>query len=520
MDVNRRKFLGMAAVSGAFTIVPRHVLGGQGVVAPSDKITVGYIGAGTQGLGELPGMLQMPEFQIVAFCDPVKYSTSYIDFDEPPAGGGPFIDRRKTALAQFMEKPDWRKNEPGLPGGRDVGKEVTDWYYAKQRGKDSYRGINTYADFRELLEKEKIDMVKIMTPDHLHATIAIAAMKKGKHVAVHKPLANRIQEARLVIETARQTRVATHFLAWRGRIDAIAKMINDGAIGTLREIHVFTNRPVWPQYQELPAERPPIPAGFDWALWLGPVPDRPYSPKYTNLVFRGWFDFGAGAISDIGIYAMWPIFRCLNLPSPVSANPTAVRTFYIKGTDSLVSTPVVNDFSFPHACQIQFKIPPANGRAAIDLYWYDGGIKPSRPTEFEEDGIEWDPKADSGVLYIGDKGKIYNGRLIPESKAKAYGQAPQAQSRGTDASARGAGAVSRENPWDAFVKAVKGGPQNESSFLNALEISDLQNLGAVALRAGSKVEFDPKAARITNNEAANKFLTREYRKGWELGPLA
>jgi hypothetical protein len=532
MKVNRRKFLGMAAASSAITIVPRRVLGGRGWIAPSDKITVGYIGAGSEGLGELPGMLQMPEFQIVAFADPVKYSTSYIDFDDPPKPGAPFEGRRKVALANFMGKPDWHKGEPGLPGGRDVAKEVTDWYYAQERGKDTFKGVNTYIDFRELLEKENIDAVKIMTPDHLHATVAMAAMRKKKHVAVHKPLANRINEARLVIETARQTGVATYFLAWRGRIDPIAKMINDGAIGTLREIHVFSTRPVWPSFQQIPTERPPIPANFDWDMWLGPVPHRPYSPKYTNLVFRGWYEFGGGAIADDGIYSMWPIMRSLNLPSPISANPTAPRPFYIKGTDALVSTPVVNPDSFPQASQIQFRIPAANGRPVIDMYWYDGMLKPPRPPEFEEDNREWDP-TNGGVLYIGDKGKIFNGRLLPESRAKAYGQAPEAprgqfpppgaagRASGPGAARQGGpGGARPGNPWDDFIKACKGGPQNEASFLNALEISDLQNLAAVALRAGSKVVFDPKTVRITNNEAANKFLTREYRKGWELGPLA
>jgi hypothetical protein len=293
-------------------------------------------------------------------------------------------------------------------------------------------------------------------------------------------------------------------------------MINDGAIGTLKQIHVFSTRPVWPSGQPLPTERPPIPANFDWDLWLGPVPHRPYSPKYTNLVFRGWYDFGGGAIADDGIYSMWPIFRSLNLPSPISANPIAPRPFYVKGTDSLVSTPVINEHSFPVACQITFRIPAANGRPAFDIYWYDGMLKPPRPEEFDEEGRDWDP-TNGGVLYIGDKGKIFNGRLLPESRAKAYGQAPEAP-RGqfsTTGAARGQ-AARASNPWDDFIKAIKGGPQPEASFLNALEISDLQNLGAVALRAGSKVEFDPKAVRITNNEAANKFLTREYRKGWEL----
>ena len=141
-----------------------------------------------------------------------------------------------------------------------------------------------------------------MTPDHLHATISLAAMKKGKHVMVHKPIANRLQEARMVIETARATGVATHFLPWdsNGYMDLVMAWIKDGAIGTLREVHNWTNRPVWPQYATLPADTPPIPPGFDWDLWLGPESYRPYHPNYTHMVFRGWYDFGGGAMADMG----------------------------------------------------------------------------------------------------------------------------------------------------------------------------------------------------------------------------
>src|SRR5262245_27614686 len=203
--LSRRKFmLTSSAAAAAFSIVPRHVLGGAGYVPPSEKITLAYIGCGTQGLREMPALLNMPEVQIVAVCDPVKESHDYVDWSK---------DGLRSAIAGALGKADWRRGSPGIPGGRDVAKEVIETVYAKQRAADKFKGVAAYADSRELLEKEKdVNAVKIMTPDHLHATIAIAAMKKGKHTLMHKPLANRLQEARLVIDTARKTKVGTHFL--------------------------------------------------------------------------------------------------------------------------------------------------------------------------------------------------------------------------------------------------------------------------------------------------------------------
>src|SRR5207249_8987949 len=237
--LSRRKFvLTGGAAAAAFTIVPRHVLGGPGFVAPSEKITVAYIGCGTQGLREMLSMLTMPEVQIVAVCDPVKDGHDYVDWSK---------DGLRASIGNALGKPDWRRDVPGIPGGRDVAKELIETSYAHQRASEKFKGCATYADFRELLEKEKdVNAVKIMTPDHLHATIAIAAMEKGKHVLMHKPIANRLHEARLVVETARRTKVVTHFLpASEGaNIRAIKDWIDDGAIGALREIHNWSNRPM------------------------------------------------------------------------------------------------------------------------------------------------------------------------------------------------------------------------------------------------------------------------------------
>ena len=285
-DQNRREFMGKAAGAAAFTIVPRHVLGGPGEVAPSDKITLAYIGVGTQGLREMLNLLPVPELQIVAVCDPNKHAHGYRDW----SGNGILNSIRRT-----LGKPDWWAGGEGtIPGGRDVAKDIVDTYYASQRSSENFRACTAYADFRELLEKEKdLDAVKIMTPDHLHGVISVAAMKRGKHTIIHKPLANRLKEARMVIDTARATGVATHFMPWdpNGSMEPVMAWIKDGAIGKLQEIHNWTNRPVWPQYATIPTDTPPVPDGFDWDLWLGPEAHRPYHPNYTHMVFRGWYDF-------------------------------------------------------------------------------------------------------------------------------------------------------------------------------------------------------------------------------------
>ena len=276
------------------------MIGGPGHVAPSDKITLAYIGCGTQGLRELVRLVANPEVQIVSVCDPETDNTNYVDWSK---------DGIRSSIRKLLDNPAWGEGVTGIRAGREVAREVIETYYAKTRSSESYRGCSSYADFRELLEKEKdLDSVKIMTPDHLHATISIAAMKKGKHVVMHKPIANRVAEVRLVVETARKTGVATHLAAFRRPIDNVRDMINDGAIGTLREVHNWTDRPFWPQYQSLPTDRPPVPESFDWDLWLGPALDRPYHPHYTHAVFRGWYDFGGGSIADMGTYSLLPMF--------------------------------------------------------------------------------------------------------------------------------------------------------------------------------------------------------------------
>jgi hypothetical protein len=521
-ELNRRTFIGSAAASGAFTIVPRHVLGGTGFVPPSDKITMAHIGMGTQGFNELGGLLSNPELQIVAVCDPNTESNDYVEW-------GPNSVRNN--IRRLMGNATWREGVTGCPGGREIGRQVVNAYYANQRAAENFKGCSAYADFRELLEKEKdINVVKIMTPDHLHTTVSVAAMKKGINVLVHKPLGNRMYEARLAIETARKTGLATHFLPYGSgtSMRALIPKIRAGAIGTLREVHNWTNRPVWPQYLEIPTDRPPVPKGLDWDLWLGPTLDRPYHPHYTHAVFRSWYDFGGGCMADMGIYSLWPVFTGLELGSPLSADPYV--THYCTIVDQ-VSRKFNNDFSFPTASTVRFKFAARGDMPPLDLFWYDGGMRPRIPAEMEADGKEMPQE---GILFVGDEGKIVaaftgeNPQIYPKSRSEYLPPQPASARGGGRGGAGGrgaagaAGAAGTRGPAapggrrEAWVDAIKGGPQSPGSFLNAGPISDAVNLYAVALRTGKKVLFDSESMKITNVAEANKYLVREYRKGWEL----
>jgi predicted dehydrogenase len=505
--VSRRDVLIGGAAAAAISIVPRHVLGGAGFVAPSEKVTLAYVGCGTQGIREMLTMLTVPEIQIVAACDPVKDGHDYVDWSP---------DGNRRAIAEAMGRPDWRRGMPGIPGGRDVAREIVEAVYGRERQSERFAGCKTYADFRELLDREQdVSAVKVMTPDHLHATVAIAAMRKGKHVVMHKPLANRLHEARLVVETAKQAGVATHFLpASEGAgIRAIKAWVDAGAIGTLREIHNWSNRPVWPQYPTLPAGTPPVPDGFDWQLWLGPSTDRPYHPNYTHAVFRGWYEFGGGALADMGHYSLWPVFRLFELDAPVAVES---RPSHLCTLRNNVAEKIHNDFSFPAACTIRFSFAAKGGRGALDLFWYDGGMKPPTPGELEG-GAELQPE---GMMFVGDKGKILAGfrgegaRIIPEQKMREFRAARQAPGPETPQPGR---PRDRTSSLTAWVAAARGGKPTYGDFRLAGSISDAFNLGAVSLRLGGKrLLFDAAAARVTNAPDANRYLTREYRRGWEL----
>lgn len=498
-QLNRRKFIGgMATAAVGLTIVPRQVLGGAGYVAPSDKITLAYIGAGTQGLRELLPLLSIPELQIVAVCDPQKYATGYFDW-----GKNGLRDEIRSAL----QNPNWKSGgDNTIPGGLDNAKEIVDTYYSKFRSDQKFGSCRAYADFRELFAKEKdLNAVKIMTPDHLHGIIAMAAMKRGIGVTTHKPISNRLEEGRKVIEMAGKSKVTTHLIAWdsNGSMDQVMNWINEGAIGTLKEVHNWSNRPVWPQYPTLPTDAPPVPDGMDWDLWLGPEAERPYHPHYTNMVFRGWYDFGGGSMADMGHYSLWTVFKALELENPTIIEP---NFSHVCGMRDSTAFKVQNDFSFPFASSVRFKYPAKGSRPAVDLIWHDGGMRPPVPEELYEDGKELPAE---GMMFIGDKGKILAGfhvnnpQLIPEKRMNGL-TIPEPPKR------------EKTSGFKQFMDAVKAGKQCPGSFTEASHITEAVNLYAVALRAGRILKYDAINRQITNIPEVNKYLSREYRKGWEI----
>ncbi|MBK9389008.1 MAG: Gfo/Idh/MocA family oxidoreductase [Bacteroidetes bacterium] len=493
--INRRKFMGTAAAASlAFSVVPRKVLGGPGYVAPSDKLTIAYIGCGTQGLREMVPLLENPAIQIVAVADPNKMTTDYIDWS--PYG-------IRDSIRKAIGDSAWGESYKGIPGGRDIGQELIQKYYAKAKGTGSFK-CASYEDYRELLEKEKdINAVKIMTPDHLHAAVAVASMKKGKHVVTHKPIANRMYEAKLTIDTAKKSGLSTHLLAWSQRpgYDIIKKWIAEGAIGNLKEIHNWSNRPVWPQWQSNPTESVPVPKDFNWDLWLGPVPNRPYHPNYTHNVFRGWYDFGAGSIADMGHYSMFPLFLTLGINTPAySAESYATTTRTIINN---VSTEVKNDVAFPLSCVVRFKFKAQASLPAFDLIWWDGGIRPVNPEEWEAAGKTLERE---GMMFVGDKGKIIAGFRGEEPVLVANGKVTASEKEPQE----------RRNGNDVWIESFKNNTQSAGSFIYAGPVTETILLGGVALRAGKKVEYDSAAMKITNLPDANKYLVREYRKGWEM----
>lgn len=501
--LNRRDFVKMAATGAlAFSIVPRHVLGGPNFIAPSDKLTLAYIGCGTQGIREMLPLLAVPGVQVIAVCDPNQYAVGYRDWSK-----NGLRDDIRTAIG----KPDW---SPGgdnvIPGGRENGKNIVDTFYSNKRAGDNFKGCTAYADFRELLDKENgLDAVKIMTPDHLHGLFAMAALKRNKHVLMHKPLSNRLLEGKAVIDLARQkSNLVTHLVPWdsNGSMDQVMEWINSGKIGKLKEVHNWTNRPVWPQYPTLPTGNVPVPTGFDWNLWLGPEADRAYSPDYTNMVFRGWYDFGGGSMADMGHYSLWTVFNALQLTSPEIIEP---NLSHFVGMGDHTPNFVRNNFSFPMASMVRFKYPANGERPPVDLCWYDGGMRPPIPAELI--AINEDLPAE-GMMFVGEKGKILTGfniqnpRLFSRKKKDIKTTTPPSQSYEQD---RMVASLA------LFADSCKSGKQYPGSFAEAEALTEAVNLYAVALRAGRLLKYDAANRQITNVPDANKYLSREYRSGWD-----
>jgi Oxidoreductase family, NAD-binding Rossmann fold/Oxidoreductase family, C-terminal alpha/beta domain len=445
-------------------------------------------------------MLAVPQIQVVAVCDPNKEARGYRDW------GTTYL---RDEIRKTIQDNNWTPGgDDVIPGGRENGKAIVDGYYNNVAKLENYKGCTAYADVRRLLDQEKgIDAVKIMTPDHLHGVLAIAALKRGKHVLLHKPVSNRLIEGKKVIELARsKPKIITHLIPWdsNGSMDTVMAWLNAGAIGTLKEVHNWTNRPVWPQYPDLPKGNAPIPDGFDWDLWLGPEADRPYSSDYTHMVFRGWYDFGGGSMADMGHYSLWTVFHALKLTSPTVVEP---HRSHVCGFNGAVPYRINNDFSFPMASTVRFSYPANGNRGPVDLYWYDGGMRPPIPDELTAQNKELPQE---GMMFVGDNGKILAGFNV-QNPVIISGKKMDAPSANAD-NRNQVQMTSAALPL--FVDACKTGKQYPGSFPDAEYLTEAVNLYAAALRANKLLRYDANTMSFTNASDANKYLKRDYRSGW------
>ena len=472
-SIRRREFLKSCAVAAGVTVIPSRAVYAQGKsaatsFAANEKLNIAGIGVGGRGGAHVDPSLQE---NLVAICDASEGAMQ-----------GCLGHVERTYKEQKVTKP--------LP---------------KQ-----------FADYRELFDKmgAKIDAVVVSTPDHHHAPASMMAIRRGKHVYCEKPLTHDVHEARQLTLAAREHKVATQMgnggraeVGWR----LLCEFIWAGAIGNVKEVHVWTDRPGipsrfwWPQGGNRPAGSDPVPKSLHWDVWLGPAPERPYLGTYKEgkfkgqsvyqpFVWRGWWDFGTGALGDIGCHAISGIFSALKIEH-------ASATWLVKDTGDNTSE------MFPSASIIGWDIPARGDMPPCKLFWYDGGLYPSRDIVELAQGQEY---PDNGQIVVGDKGKInFTGagpRLMPESRMKEF--------------KRPAPSIPRceSDHFREWVTACKGGRPAFSNFDHAGPLTEFVLLGNFALRAGSgkRVEWDGPNMKSTNMPELNQFVKREYRKGWTL----
>jgi predicted dehydrogenase len=444
--LSRRGFLETSAVTLAgLTIIPRHAVSGLGHIAPGDKLNIAGVGIGGMGRNNLANVAKTEN--IVALCD---------------------VDWGEQTSSVFKIYPD-----------------------AKQ-----------YKDYRIMLDKQKeIDAVIVATSDHTHAVISMDAMKRGKHVFTQKPLTHTVYEAKVLAKAAKEYKVATQ-MGNQGQAGdgprRLREMIWDGVIGPVREVHVWTDRPnnglfktYWPQGVSRPEDTPPTPENLDWNLFVGPAPMRPYHPAYHPFKWRGWWDFGTGALGDIGCHSLDPVFRALKLKYP--------------DTVQAVST-LVNKETYPLGSIVKYEFPARGEMPPVNLTWYDGGLRPLMIPELEP-GMQM---GTGGTLYVGDKGKILDDKILPASLRESY-KAPVPYIPSSPG---------HEEEW---ILACKGGAPAGSDFEWAGPLTETVLLGNVALRMELKeklssmiLKWDSDKFSFSNMPEANQYLHCEYREGWSL----
>jgi len=474
-SASRRKFIQNSAISAAgFFIVPRHVLG-RGFVAPSDKLVIAAIGAGGKGADDIDHFYKSGHAEIGFLCD---------------------VDDRQSV--------ETRKKFP----------------------KAKY-----YKDFREMLSKEgkNIDAVSVSTPDHQHAVAAMAAIELNKHVYVQKPLTHDIFEARMLTKAAHRFKVVTQ-MGNQGSSGDGVRQLQDwyaaGKVGDVHTIYCYTDRPIWPQGVPRPITASAIPTELDFDLWLGTAPKKRYFEGVLPFNWRGWWDYGTGALGDMACHIMAPAFAVLDLGYPISAE-CSVATKYIENWNKAYYPE-----SGPIASHITLTFKGKNGKPDVELHWMDGGIQPSRPEELEPNEKMGD--GGNGILFIGSKGKMMAGtygvdpQLLPTSRTKVE-TVPQTVARVKDG---------EEGHYAAWVEAAMAGYGSEkaknlsSNFDIAGPLTESVLMGNLAIRSydiqkkvGEEIQYpgrnikllwDGPNMKITNFDEANQFVKRNYREGWTL----
>jgi len=481
-SLTRRDFIGKTATAAAaFTIVPRHVLGGPGYTAPSDMVNVAGIGLGNQGGSDIQNIAS-PDVPIQR-----RMGLPGLKFYRYPGITPPRPTRRRSDDANQMGDAAGDFKHANIYALCDVDSEYAGHIFA------GYPKSKVYDDFRKMIDKEKeLDAVVIGTPDHTHAVIASYAMNAGLHVFVEKPMAKTIHEVRFLKELAAKTGLVTQMGNQGHNIEGTmqtVEWIQSGAIGNVNEVQMWSNRPVWAQG---PLERPvgvDVPSNLNYDVWLGPAPEKPYSPDTTHFAWRGLWDYGTGAMGDMGAHTFdAPIWALeLGMPTKIQATTSPYTTEYL-----------------PQAENVMYEFAARGDKPPVKVIWSDGGIKPFRPVELE---------ADRGLreaLYIGDKGMLMHGthgampELIPENPGFT---APEKWLKRPS------------SVYVDFIEAIKEGRKAANDFEIASKLTEimlLTNIAVAAQQVNKTLEYDAENMKITNCEEANAYFHYEYRKGWKL----
>ena len=472
---SRRDFIkhGTLAAS-SFFIVPRYVLGGNGFTSPSDKINIAGIGVGGKGTSDLWYASNEGKENVVALCDVDKGNIS-------------------------------------------------------SKSRSRFPKANFYQDYRVMFDKQKdIDAVTISSPDHVHALQALAAMDEGVHVYVQKPLTHNIKEARMLTETAREKKIVSQMGnqgASNSGMRKVQEWFDAGLIGEVDEVFVWTNRPVWPQGIPVPkSDGSPVPEGLDWDLWLGPAPKIDYTNAYHPFNWRGWWAYGTGALGDMGCHLIDVPFRTLGLHYPKAVECSVGQVFIKMWNPEYIpeGCPPSSSVTLDFAATDKNKIP-------LKMRWLDGGIRPPHPDLIPANDSLGTPDSSNGVMMIGSKGIITTG---------VYGFTPKLYRKGEevvefDRSNQPGNEFGHQSKWIDACKAGFNSSEHKaltSSFDYSGPMTETVLMGNIAIRSymekksglgnafpgRKKLLWDGDAMKITNYEDANKYVTRDYRKGWEI----